>query len=124
LEPTEAGTTGLERDEEQIRRWIHEDWLQVKNARRRGAASAFMNESCFLMGPVVRRSCALRGHTPMLRSRGRYRINVSVIGHTELVWDRLNAHRGQPVKAGSSATPIASAPPCCRLMRPSSIRSS
>ena len=90
------------------------------------------------MGPVVRRSWAPRGHTPMLRPRGRYRVNVSVIGALvvtprrgvrayfsllagasfdgehilaflkqlcralrvpiELVWDRLNAHRGQPVK--------------------------
>jgi transposase len=90
------------------------------------------------MGPLVRRSWAPRGHTPVLLQRGRNRINVSVIaalvvtprrrvrayfgllaGATfdgarvlaflkqlcravrtpiELVWDRLNAHRGQPVR--------------------------
>jgi putative transposase len=90
------------------------------------------------MGPLVRRSWAPRGHTPVLMQRGRYRTNVSVIGAfvitprrhlrayfslspgasfdgehilaflkqlcravrapIELVWDRLPAHRGQPVK--------------------------
>jgi putative transposase len=90
------------------------------------------------MGPVVRRSWAQRGCTPVLRLRGRNRINVHMIGALvitprhrvrayfslspggsfdgerilaflkqlcrtvrapiELVWDRLPAHRGQPVK--------------------------
>jgi len=90
------------------------------------------------MGPVVRRSWAPRGCTPVLMQRGRRRISVSVIGALvitprhrvrayfslspgasfdgeriqaflkqlcqavrapiELVWDRLQAHRGQPVK--------------------------
>jgi hypothetical protein len=31
------------------------------------------------MGPLVRRSWAPRGHTPVLLQRGRNRINVSVI---------------------------------------------
>src|SRR5690242_17280829 len=97
------------------------------------------------MGPVVRRSWAPRGHTPVLMQRGRYRINVSVIGALvitprrrvrayfslspgasfdgehilaflkqlcravrvpiELVWDRLPAHRGQPVKGWLERNP-------------------
>jgi putative transposase len=97
------------------------------------------------MGPVVRRSWAPRGHTPVLMQRGRYRLNVSVIGALvitprrrvrayfrlspgasfdgehilaflkqlcravrvpiELVWDRLPAHRGQPVKGWLERNP-------------------
>ena len=92
-----------------------------------------------MMGPLVRRSWAPRGHTPVLMQRGRSRTKVSVIGALsispqrrrvrshfrllananfdaagvlkflqqlcraiggpiELVWDRSQAHRGQPVK--------------------------
>ncbi|SRR6266478_551300 len=92
------------------------------------------------MGPLVRRSWAPRGQTPVLMQRGRARSKVSAIGalvvsprrhrvrsyfslladanfdgHSvlvflkqlcralrvpiELVWDRSQAHRGQPVKA-------------------------
>jgi hypothetical protein len=110
-----------------------------KNARRRGASIVFLDESGFMMGPLVRRSWAPRGHTPVLKQRGRARTKVSVIGALsvspgrhrvrshfsllanenfdaarvlaflkqlcraiggpiELVWDRSQAHRGQPVK--------------------------
>jgi len=97
------------------------------------------------MNPLVRRSWVPRAHTPVLMPRGRYRINVSVIGALvitphrrvrayfsllaggsfdgehiltflkqlcrqvrvpiELVWDRLNAHRGQPVKGWLERNP-------------------
>lgn len=91
------------------------------------------------MGPLVRRSWAPRGHTPVLMQRGRSRLKVSVIGALvisprrrrvrayfsiqaeasfdgqrilqflkqlcralrvpiALIWDRLQAHRGEPVK--------------------------
>lgn len=90
------------------------------------------------MGPLVRRTWAPRGQTPVLRQRGRTRVKVSVIGALvisprrqrvrayfalqveasfdgerilhflqqlartlrvplALIWDRLQAHRGQPV---------------------------
>lgn len=92
-----------------------------------------------MMGPLVRRSWAPRGQTPVLMQRGRSRTKVSVIGALsvspqrrrvrshfrlladanfdaagvlvflkqlcraiggpiELVWDRSQVHRGQPVK--------------------------
>ena len=92
-----------------------------------------------MMGPLLRRSWAPRGHTPVLHQRGRSRLKVSVIGALSisprrcrvrawfafapqasfdgqrivvflrallrtvrcrivLVWDRLQAHRGEPVK--------------------------
>jgi hypothetical protein len=109
-----------------------------KNASRRGAAIVFIDEAGFLMAPLRRRSWAPRGHTPVLRQRGRMRRKVSVIGalvispHRHrvrgyfgvqpdanydgdailaflkelrrtlrvpftLVWDRLRAHRFEPV---------------------------
>jgi hypothetical protein len=93
-----------------------------------------------MMGPLLRRSWSRRGHTPVLRQRGRSRLKVSVIGalsisprrhrvgawfdfepqasfdgqrivaflrsllrslrcRVVLVWDRLQAHRGEPVKS-------------------------
>jgi hypothetical protein len=51
-----------------------------KSASRRGAAIVFVNEAGFLMAPLRRRSWAPRGHTPLLRQRGRMRRKVSLIG--------------------------------------------
>jgi hypothetical protein len=111
-----------------------------KNASRRGAAIVFIDETGFLMGPLVRRSWAPRGQTPVLMQRGRSRRKVSVLGALVisprrrrvrayfslqaeasfdgdrilqflkqlrrtlgapimLIWDRLRAHLGEPVKS-------------------------
>ncbi len=51
-----------------------------KNAARRRAAIVFVDEAGFLMAPLVRRTWAPRGQTPVLRQRGRSRRKVSVIG--------------------------------------------
>jgi transposase len=51
-----------------------------KNAARRRAALVFVDEAGFLMAPLVRRTWAPRGRTPVLRQRGRSRRKVSVIG--------------------------------------------
>src|SRR6266496_6547980 len=50
-----------------------------KNATRLGAAIVFVDEAGFLMAPLVRRSWAPRGQTPVLRQRGRSRRKVSVV---------------------------------------------
>lgn len=49
-----------------------------KKARDRGATLAFTDEAGFLLLPLVRRTLAPRGHTPVLRHRGRHRGKVSV----------------------------------------------
>jgi transposase len=49
-----------------------------KKARRRGAALAVIDESGLLMAPLVRRTWAPRGQTPLLRQRGKHREKVSV----------------------------------------------
>lgn len=50
-----------------------------KNAARRKAALIFIDEAGVLITPLVRRTWAPRGHTPILRQRGRSRQKVSVI---------------------------------------------
>jgi putative transposase len=56
----------------------------AKRARRLGAHLVFIDESGFLMAPLVRRTLALRGQTPQLlhkiRHGGRGRDKVSVMG--------------------------------------------
>ncbi len=51
-----------------------------KNAARLKASLVFLDESGFLMAPLVRRSWAKRGATPVLRQRTRSHQKVSAIG--------------------------------------------
>jgi transposase len=50
-----------------------------KNAARRGAALIFIDEAGVLITPLLRRTWAPRGQTPILYQRGRSRQKVSVI---------------------------------------------
>ena len=50
-----------------------------KNARRVGATLAFLDESGFLMAPLVRRTWAPVGQTPILRQPGRFHGRVSMV---------------------------------------------
>jgi len=50
-----------------------------KKARRLGAHLIFLDESGFLMAPLLRRSWAPRGATPVIRERARHRQKVSAI---------------------------------------------
>ena len=71
----------LERDEKAIRRWIQEQWPRIKRgAARHGATLVFIDETGFLLTPWCRRTWALRGQTPILRTRTRHRRRVSAIG--------------------------------------------
>ena len=49
-----------------------------KKAARRGASLIFTDESGFLLLPLVRRTLAVQGRTPVLRHRARQRDRVSV----------------------------------------------
>ncbi|MGH8759815.1 MAG: IS630 family transposase [Burkholderiales bacterium] len=51
-----------------------------KNAARLNAWLVFIDESGLLMSPLVRRSWAPRGHTPVLYQRTRSHQKVSIIG--------------------------------------------
>jgi transposase len=57
----------LERDEAAIRRWVATDWPRIRqNARRRRAQIVFWDESGVSLLPVVRRTWAPVGSTPVL----------------------------------------------------------
>lgn len=55
-----------------------------KNAARRRAHLIFIDETGFLMLPIVRRNWAPIGKTPVLRHRARHHQKVSVIGGLSL----------------------------------------
>ncbi len=56
-----------ERKEEEIARWVREDFPRiVAEARGRSAHLVFLDESGFLLTPSVRRTLAPRGETPIL----------------------------------------------------------
>ena len=55
----------------EVRRWLREEWpTDKKSARRRRAHLVLIDESGFLMSPLVRRTLAPRGHTPILKTKG------------------------------------------------------
>ena len=56
-----------------------------KKARRLNATLVFIDERGLLLAPVVRRSWAPRGQTPILYQRGRARDKVSIIAALTLV---------------------------------------
>jgi len=62
-----------ERDEAAIQRWREEEWLQIKKkARERGWSVVLIDESGFMLQPVVRRTWAPRGQTPIQYSWDRH----------------------------------------------------
>jgi hypothetical protein len=81
-----------------------------KKVRDRSATLIFTDESGFLLLPLVRRTLAARGHTPVLRHRARHRDKVSVAaaltlsptrGHVSLRYQTYpNRHVNAPVYAG------------------------
>jgi transposase len=71
----------MERDEEAIRHWSEHDWPRIKRrATRTGAHLVFIDEAGFLLHPLVCRTWAPRGQTPVLRCRTRHHRKVSAIG--------------------------------------------
>jgi putative transposase len=57
------------------------DWPRLKRrAARDRAHLVFIDETGFLLHPLVRRTWSLRGQTPILRQRTRHRRKVSAIG--------------------------------------------
>jgi hypothetical protein len=55
-----------------------------KRARRQRATIVFLDESGVLLNPLVRRTLAPRGQTPILKVRGRHRQKVSVLAALSL----------------------------------------
>jgi transposase len=60
---------------------MERDWPRIKRrAARHHAHLVFIDETGFLLHPLVRRTWAPRGQTPVLRHRTRHHRRVSVIG--------------------------------------------
>src|SRR5262249_61550967 len=56
-----------ERDDQEVARWVRDEFPRiVREAHRRRAYLAFLDESGFLLTPTVRRTLAPRGKTPVL----------------------------------------------------------
>jgi transposase len=74
-----------ERDQGKIDRWIEEDWPRIQEAARtEGAHIVLIDETGVPMAPLVRRSLAPRGQTPVLKQKGSRREEVSVIAALSL----------------------------------------
>jgi transposase len=67
-----------ERNIKEVERWIADDWPRIlRQAFSRRARIALLDESGFLLSPVVRRTMAPRGKTPILDCSDRHdRISV------------------------------------------------
>lgn len=66
-------------NDQEVERWLAEDWPRIaRQAFQRHAHIALLDESGFLLAPVVRRTLAPRGHTPILGASDR-RDRISVI---------------------------------------------
>lgn len=67
-----------ERNGKEVERWIADDWPRIiRQAYQRHARIALLDESGFMLAPVVRRTMAPRGDTPILDcSDKRDRISV------------------------------------------------
>jgi hypothetical protein len=56
-----------ERNLKEVERWIADDWQRIlRQAFQRRARIALLDESGFLLAPVVRRTMGPRGQTPIL----------------------------------------------------------
>ena len=56
-----------ERNLKEVERWVADDWPRIiRQAYQRKARIALLDESGFLLAPVVRRTMAPRGQTPIL----------------------------------------------------------
>ncbi len=82
-----------ERDEKAIATWRKERWVEVEKSRANGWPIVFIDESGFMLQPVVRRTWAPRGKPPVHYS-----------------WDR---HDRLSVIAGITVSPVRCRPGLC-----------
>jgi transposase len=79
ITPQKPVTRPRERDEAQIQWWVKQQWKRIRNkARAQKAHIALIDESGFLMMPLVRRSLAPRGQPLVLKHKAKHRQKVSV----------------------------------------------
>ena len=70
-----------ERKPDEIARWVAEDWPRIQaTAAATHAHVVLIDETGCFLNPLLRRTWAKRGRTPVLASWGRHRDKVRVIG--------------------------------------------
>jgi transposase len=85
ITPQKPKRRARERDQDEIDRWIDEDWPRIQEtARKEDAHTVLIDETGVLMAPLVRRSLAPRGETPILKQKGARREKVSIIAALSL----------------------------------------
>jgi transposase len=85
ITPQKPRRQARERDQDEIDRWIDEEWPRIqKTAREEEAHIVLIDETGVLMAPLVRRSLAPRGETPILKQNGAHREKVSIIAALSL----------------------------------------
>jgi len=62
-----------ERDDKEVERWMADDWPRIiRQAYQRRARIALLDEAGFMLAPVLRRTFAPRGQTPILCFKDRH----------------------------------------------------
>ena len=72
----------VERDDQTVATWAKETWPQAEEPGRRSGPGSFEDEAGFSMTPPTSRTWSRRGHTPVIRVRGRSRRRLSVAALT------------------------------------------
>jgi transposase len=79
ITPQKPDTQARERDPAKIAHWLENDWSEIKRKLDGGAHLTLIDEAGALLMPLVRRTLAPRGQTPILKHRARQREKVSMI---------------------------------------------
>jgi transposase len=111
ITPQKPQRRARERDQDEIDRWLAQDWQRIQDkARAEGAHVVLIDEAGFLLAPLLRRSQAPRGQTPVCVQPGGHRERVSAIAALSL--SPVRQHVGlyfQTVPRGYVTAPAAAA---------------
>jgi transposase len=78
--PQKPQRRARERHDAASQAWLQRDWPRIKKkARRQRAHIILIDESGLLLAPLLRRTQAPRGHTPLFRHNAKHRQKVSVL---------------------------------------------
>ncbi len=100
--PQKPQRRAVERNEEEIQRWVAEDWPRIKKTARRKAWLVFIDESGLLMAPLVRRTWSLKGQTPVFLQRAHFHKKVSAIAALCVSPDKQNVRLYFRLQPGES----------------------
>ena len=79
ITPQKPEKQARERDPAKIAHWLGNEWIEIANHVEAGATLVLIDEAGVMLAPLVRRTLAPQGKTPILKHRGRHREKVSLI---------------------------------------------